>query len=369
MTSMERNPISGRWPSPGSDATLEIDLSAITANWRALDALGPAVTGAAVKADGYGLGAAEVARALHQEGCRRFFVATLSEAAALDAALAAREAVIHVLNGFAPADAPQHVPPGRLVPVLSTFEAAQLWSRSAPSAPVALQLETGMNRLGIDPGDWQALAALSTRLSVDLLMSHLACSDEPEHLLNLRQKERFDAALEMLRPAFPDARASLAATGGALLGPDFAYDLVRPGIGLYGGLPFANARAAVELSAPLIRVWSVREGEASGYGATWTARRDSVLATIPLGYADGIPRVLSGVGMAHVNGDPAPFAGRVSMDLIVLDVTECGIVATGDRAWLLDDTLTVDRMADAASTIGYEILTKLGYRAERRYKT
>lgn len=185
------------------------------------------------------------------------------------------------------------------------------------------------------------------------------------------QKTRFDALTAKLKPHAPVAKMSLSATGGARLGPDFAYDLARPGIGLYGGEPLA-IHPVVRLEAPILRVWSVAAGETSGYGAAWTAQRPSRLATIPLGYADGAPRSLGDVGRARIAGREAPFAGRVSMDLIVLDVTDLPQTPRpGDVAALLDETLTIDRMAGAAGTIGYEILTRLaaqlGSRAERRY--
>lgn len=325
-----------------------------------------------MKADGYGLGAAEVGRALAAAGCRTFFTATPSEASALRAAIGGGPTV-YILNGAA--EGLDEIAAAGADPVLNTLDevtAADAAGR-ARGAPLraALQIETGMNRLGADV---EAIAAAAQAglpgLEITLILSHLACSDTPEHPQNAAQKQRFDTALTRLRSLFPDARASLAATGGALLGADYAYDLVRPGVGLFGGSPFADARPVVRLEAPIMRVFEAAAGETSGYGGTWRAERPSVLATIPVGYADGLPRLLSGRGVARIGDDEAPYAGRVSMDLIVLDVTQVSPrPKVGERAALIDEVVTVDRIATAAETIGYEILTRLGPRYRRVYRT
>ncbi|MEL6316961.1 MAG: alanine racemase C-terminal domain-containing protein, partial [Pseudomonadota bacterium] len=239
----------------------------------------------------------------------------------------------------------------------------------------ALQVETGMNRLGCAPDALEAAApeiAAAGALDIRLIMSHLACADAPRHPQNAAQKAAFDAAAARLRPHFPAARLSLAATGGALLGPAFAYDLIRAGVGLYGGAPFAEARPVVRLEAPLIRAWDAPEGALSGYGATWRARGPRRLATLAVGYADGIPRALSNLGDAGLHGRAAPIVGRVSMDSLVIDATDAprpdGAPAqVGDVATLLDETRTVDALATTTGTIGYEVLTRLGGRFERRY--
>lgn len=343
---------------------LTIDLGAVVANWRALNARGPAEAAAVLKADAYGLGVDDVAPALAAAGARVFFVATAPEAAAIRPLLP-NEAALYVLNGASEGLATIREAGAR--PVLNTLEETRAAAAEGWSAPVALQIETGMNRLGAGPEDLPAMIEAARALDVALVMSHLACADSPEDPMNAAQRAAFDAALPRFRAAFPTAQASLSATGGALMGPSFAYDLVRPGVGLYGGLPFAEARACVRLEAPLVRVWDVPVGAASGYGGGWRATRPSRLATIPVGYADGIPRALSGRGTARVADHEAPFAGRVSMDLIVLDVTDAPGAAVGARAVLLDESLTVDRMATSAATIGYEILTALGRRYQRRY--
>lgn len=400
---------------PALRPRLTVDLAALAENWRRFDAMGRAETGAAVKADAYGVGVTEAGPALRRAGCRTFFVATASEAATLTKAIrkatqAARRAqqeaqsaggpkpggsgapakgrakqaglgpwpkkpAVYVLNGAI--EGLEEILAVGARPVLNTEAEARAADaegrrREAPIA-CAIQVETGMNRLGMQPSEQAWLLANQTRgLAPDLIMSHLACADAPEHPANDQQRASFRAAREELKLRFPSARASLAATGGALLGQDFAFDLIRPGVGLYGGAPFLDAASVVTLEAPLMRIWSVRAGETSGYGGVWRAERPSRLATVPLGYADGLPRALSNRGRARVGGVEVPVAGRISMDLTVLDITDVEEVSgrapsIGDFAVFLDDTLTVDRMAAQADTIGYEILTRLGSRAERRY--
>lgn len=353
-----------------TQGVLEIDLDAVAENWRRFADLGAAEAAATVKANAYGLGAERVVARLRREGARTFFVATLVEAMRLLPSAGA-DARFYVLDGF-PAAQRSEVDLRRVSPVLSAPEAVRDWLSAAradgdASRPIraALQVETGMNRLGLTADE--ARSALSEaadgRVEIDLVMSHLAAADEPNHPMNARQREAFDALLPVVRATAPSARISLSATGGALLGPEHGYDLVRVGVGLFGGMPFADARPAVALSAPLLRVWTVEPGDSSGYGASWTATRPTRLATAAIGYADGLPRALSGRGRARVGAAPAPFIGRVSMDLVTLDVTGAPSAAVGDRAEFLSfdksSGLTVDAMAEAANTIGYEVLTRL----------
>ncbi|MEL6282743.1 MAG: alanine racemase [Pseudomonadota bacterium] len=351
---------------------LTIDLNAIAENWRALDSLSAAhvTTGAAVKADGYGIGAAVAARTLSAAGCGTFFVATAPEAMEVRDALGS-DAEIYVLNGAI--EGLPEIVAADARPVLNARTdvemALEFAKQHETPLSCALQFETGMNRLGLSPAEAEWLAQTDvSALSVQILMSHFACADEAGHSLTREQITRFNELVPELRDRFPNAKLSLSATGGVLLGADAHFDLTRPGVGLYGADPFRDARPVIRLEAPILRVWDVKPGETSGYGATWTATRPSRLATLPLGYADGLPRSLSGRGEAKVGGRIVPLAGRVSMDLIVLDVTDVPDAAPGDMAVLLDDELTVDRMATSAGTIGYEILTSLGDRAIRRYK-
>lgn len=372
---------------------MDVDLDAIVRNWRGLAAKTSARVGAAVKANAYGLGVAQAAPALDRAGCRDYFVAVLSEAIELSDILSAAapgepldDRRIYVLNGFTPTAsgvaACDRAGP-RIAPVISSLTAwrawADVWHIQGSRPPVAaLQVETGMNRLGATAAEIQALEAGDLPENAALLvMSHLASADDPDSAQNAAQRTAFDAALAQLRPKFPSLAASLSATGGELLDPALHYDLVRAGIGLYGAAPFGDADPVVELSAPILRVWDVEPGAQVGYNATWTAQTPTRLATAAIGYADGLPRALSNVGRSHVQGVPAPIVGRVSMDLTVLDVSDPRITPrVGDRAIFLAHgsnaprELSVDAMASLADTIGYEILTRLGAapRVARRYR-
>ena len=234
---------------------------------------------------------------------------------------------------------------------------------SSAGRPCALQLDSGMNRLGLDAAELDAAADLLPRLAPVLAISHLACADAPDHPMNRRQAEAFAA----LAARLPGVRLSLAATGGILLGPDFHLGLTRPGVGLYGGLPFAAARPVVTLSLPVIQVRDLAPGEAVGYGAAWTAPRPARIATVDAGYADGLLRALGSGAVPLYAGETAcPLVGRVSMDLITVDVS--ALAEVPDHLEILNARQTVDDLAAAAGTIGYEILTSLGPRYERVYK-
>ena len=346
---------------------LTVDLDAIARNWRALDRLsGAAETAAAVKADAYGLGLEPVARALAGAGCRSFFVATVDEGVTLRAVLP--EAAVHVLNGVA-GEGAERARGARLIPCLNAPHQVADW-RAAGGGPCALQLDSGMGRLGVQPGDLAPLLEAEREVLADciLVMSHLACADAPEHPQNAAQRAAFEDAMLALRPALPGARFSLAATGGTLLGPPFHLDLVRCGIGLYGGMPFADADSVVTLTAPIIQIREVPEGSAVGYGASWVAERPSLIATLPLGYADGLHRALSNATHVVIDGRPAPLAGRVSMDLLTVDVTDFPDLDHTAEVEIVGPHRGIDALAADAGTIGYEMLTALGSRYARRYK-
>ncbi len=349
-----------------AQATLTIDLAAIRENWRRLAALaGPVETAAVVKADAYGLGASRVAPALMAEGARTFFVALFEEALALRATLGAAPA-IYCLGGVEAqevAAAAAH----DIRPALDSVDHVAL-VRGA-GLRCALQLDVGMNRLGLEPAELAGLLdgdGAIDDLGVTLVVGHLACADDPAHPANAAQREVFETMTA--HPRLSGIPRSLGATGGALLGPEWRYDMIRPGIGLYGGLPFREARRVVGLTVPVIQIREVARGETVGYGATWTARRRTRVATIGAGYADGLPRSLAGRGRAFHDGRALPFIGRVSMDLITLDATEAPDLRAGDTVELLGDAQGLDALADAAGTIGYEILTSLGTRYARRYE-
>ena len=364
---------------------LTIDLDAIAANWRALDALSaPAVeTAAVVKADAYGCGAAQVGRALARAGARTFFVALPDEGAALRQTLGP-DPTIYILGGYAPASPPHATqspsPAGGRVregvriepnhhlysthdlrPVLNSAAQAAAWFSGRPHAPSAIQLDTGMNRLGMEADEFASLGALPP--AVQLVMSHLACADEPGHPQNPAQLAEFTR----LTAALPGIPRSFAATAGILLAPDYHSHLTRPGIGLYGGWPFTAARPVVTLHLPIIQVRDLAPGETVGYGAAWRAERPSRIATLSGGYADGLIRAMGGGAMGYLGGRPLPFAGRASMDLITLDVTDCPAATPGAMIELLGPHQSVDDLAAAAGTIGHEILTSLGSRYRRRY--
>ncbi|WP_112323374.1 alanine racemase [Oceanibium sediminis] len=337
--------------------TLTIDLGAIAANWTALNRLGSVETGAVVKADAYGLGIAPVARALATAGARTFFVATLDEAVALRSVIG-QAPVIYVFSGYMPGAGPA-VKQAGLRPLLNSPEQVAAYRAAHPGAPCGLQLDSGMNRLGLEAED---LAALDlTGMELSLVMSHLACADAPEHPQNAAQRSAF----EQMTAGLPGIPRSLAATGGALLGPSYHFDMTRPGVGLFGGAPFTAARPVVQLEIPVIQTRTVRRGESVGYGAAWVAERDSRVATLAVGYADGLIRAMSG-GVSLFAGDRrCPAIGRISMDLLAADVTD--LPTAPDSLFLLNDLQGVDDLADAAGTIGYEILTSLGARYERVY--
>ncbi|MDO5647645.1 alanine racemase [Paracoccus sp. (in: a-proteobacteria)] len=335
---------------------LQIDLGAVVANWQALAAQAPHARAAAVvKANGYGLDATRVAPALYNAGARDFFVALASEGRALRPHLP-DDAQINVLSGHMLG---QEL--AGLVPVLNSPEQFFRDRAMRPGLPFAIQLDSGMNRLGMEPAEWAAIRAEVLAARPSFIMSHLACADEPDHPMNAAQLAAFRDMTDGV-----DVPRSLAATGGTLLGPDYHFDMIRPGVGLYGGMPFADATPVVRLSLPVIQVRDVAPGEIVGYSATWTAARPSRIATVAAGYADGILRSLSSSGAPmFANGTACPIVGRVSMDLITVDVTDLDHVP--DALDLICPEQPIDKVADFAGTIGYEILTSLGARYPRTY--
>ncbi len=343
-----------------STGTLSIDLDAIAANWRALDALSAdsVETAATIKADGYGLGVGPVGRALAQAGAKTFFIAVAEEGAAL------REAIgpgprIFVYGGHMAGDTDM-IGDLDLIPLLNSIEQMTRHVEALPGRRFGIQLDSGMNRLGMEPEEWAAVRDIALRLKPALIMSHLACADEPEHPMNAQQLTQFR---EMIEGA--GVPASLAATGGVLLGPDYHFDLVRPGVGLYGGLPFEAARPVAQLSIPIIQIRELEAGEPVGYGNSWIAEQPTRIATISAGYADGILRAVSNQAVLFAGDEPCPLVGRVSMDLITVDITHLGEVPKALE--LLGPQQSIDDLAEAAGTIGYEVLTSLGGRYARRY--
>ena len=355
---------------------LTIDLAAIAANWRALRArAAPAQCAAVIKADGYGCGIEQVAGALASAGCDTFFVANLAEARR--ARTAAADAAIYVLNGLLPGTAPAYTE-ANLRPVIGSDSEFDEWkafrATSGWRGGAALHVDTGMNRLGFAHED---AAALATRLGNDhgvaLLMSHFACSEE-DHPLNAIQVERFRS----VRALFPGVVGSLANSSGIFLGPDAHHDLVRPGVALYGANPTPGKPnpmlPVVTLEGRIVQRRDVEQGATVGYSATWTAKRPTRLAVVSVGYADGFLRAASASdgkpgAEAFVAGQRCPIAGRVSMDLIAIDVTDVpAIPQRGELVTLLGQDIGVDDLAARAGTIGYEVLTGLGRRYRRIYR-
>ncbi len=247
-----------------------------------------------------------------------------------------------------------------LTPMLNSPEQAARHRAALPEAPYGVQLDSGMNRLGMEAPDWAATRADLEAGPLTLVMSHLACADDPDHPMNAAQLAAFTAMTAGVR-----APRSFAATGGILLGPDYHFDLTRPGVGLYGGLPFVDAKPVVRLSLPVVQVRDVALGETVGYSATFTAERASKIATVSAGYADGLIRYMSNTAQLFAKEHVCRLAGRVSMDLLTVDVTDLAEVP--DHLDILGPQQSVDQLATAAGTIGYEILTSLGRRYARRY--
>lgn len=339
--------------------TLQIELDAVAANWRALDAMTGGETAAVVKADGYGLGAGRVAESLAQAGARHFFVAVAEEGVALRKALGDGPE-ISVFSGHMAGDTDM-LREARLVPMLNSPEQFTRHRDALPGHPYGVQLDSGMNRLGLEPAEWAGLRDEAEAGPITLVMSHLACSDDPAHPANARQLRVFAEMTEGV--AVP---RSLSATGGILLGPDYHFDFTRPGIGLYGGLPFAQARPVVRLSLPVIQVRALEPGETVGYGCTFVATAPTKIATVSAGYADGLIRAMSGKANLYAGDIPCQLAGRVSMDLLTVDVT--GLKDVPESLDILGPNQTVDDLASSAGTIGYEVLTSLGTRYARRYE-
>ena len=354
---------------------LTVDLHAVAANWRKMrDLAGPAACAAVVKADAYGLGAARVAPVLAAAGCTTFFVATVEEGIALRPLLPPGATLLALCG--APAGAEADLEAHRLIPVLNSLEQVAVWSAYArkrgTGLEAALHLDTGMTRLGLTAAETARLAAEPGRLEgvrTRLLLSHLACADEPDAPMNPRQRDTFAS----LSAALPPAPRSLAASSGTFLGPRYHFDLIRPGAALYGlnptpGRPNPMA-AAVRLEARILQVRDVDTPMTVGYGATHRVTGRGRVATAAIGYADGWFRSLGNRGHGVIGGSLVPVVGRISMDLTTFDVSHLpeAAVQPGGMVDLIGPGRDADAVAADAGTIGYEILTALSRRAVRRY--
>ena len=367
---------SGQHRTDGASGYLTIDLRALARNyeWLATE-VAPSRAAAVVKADAYGLGAGKVAARLYAHGCRHFFVAQFAEALELRPLLAS-DATLFVLNGLQPGDeglcARENI-----VPVINSLEQWHAWCGTASvlgrTLPAVLQFDTGMSRLGVPPEERQALAALvdaAGGVDVLFLMSHLASADDPESPQN---DDQF-ATMDQIASEFPGYPVCFANSGGVFLGKNYHRTLVRPGIALYGGAP-TSGRAnpmepVVSLDVAVVQTRIVPAGVRVGYSATHVTTGPTRLATIVAGYADGLPRTLSGRGAAYCDGVRLPIVGRVSMDSIIVDISALpeGRLRLGSLVEILGPHQSLDDLARDAGTISYEILTSLGHRYQREYR-
>ena len=335
---------------------LNLDSAALVANWRWLSDKAAAPAGAAVKADAYGLGAIEVAQRLAAAGCRDFFVATWAEAEALGTLPFGGE--LSILHGVREEDMAAALA-SRAKPVLNSPAMVARWKAAAPGRPCDVMIDTGINRLGLSAEE--ATSGLLEGLEIDLLLSHLACADEPGHAMNERQRTSFAEIAAQVRAR----RTSLANSAGACLGPAYGFDLIRPGLGLYGGIPHPEAQGhlaqVARIEAQILQVREVPAGGTVGYGATYTARAPTRIAILNLGYADGYLRAFAGQGFARAGSVACPLIGRVSMDLIAIDI---GSAHVGEGEWL-DIDYRLDEAARLTGLSQYELLTGLGSRYQR----
>lgn len=357
-------------------AVLEIDIGAVTRNWNLLTQTHAHHNCAAVvKANAYGLGAEEISAALADSGCTQFFVATLDEGIELRQTLTSQ--FIYVLNGV---QAGQEIDffDYNLIPILNSMEQFERWEAAAlhvEAASSVLHIDTGMNRLGISIDEAEKLAMEAERIEaaqIRFIMSHLACASEAGSTFNADQLSRFSH----IRRCFPALSASLSNSAGVFLGEEYHHELARPGCALYGINPFDDRPCPVEpvvsLTAPILQIRTTeKSNETVGYGATVSLEKGSKVATVGLGYADGLHRILSNKGLhAYVGGHAAPIIGRVSMDLITLDVTHLPeeVIEEGARAEIINDRQDVNKLAALSDTIGYEILTSISPRVKRNYQ-
>ena len=343
-----------------------VNLTSIRENYRSLKSFASgSTTAAVVKANAYGHGVDHVSKALLKEDCDTFFVAYLSEAIELRESVGPIPKIV-VFNGFQ-AEQLKVFDALNFIPVCNQMAEASALSVHKFTKPYALHFDTGMNRLGLSPTEIDALTTELPSHAPYLVMSHLACADKPDMSENLAQLEAFREIVK----TFPNSKASLSATGGIYLGSDYHFDMVRPGIGLYGGGPArpqtVDLKTAITVTAPVLKLFDVQAGSAIGYGATYAPKFDSKIATVALGYADGFLRSGSNYGFGILGGFPCPIVGRISMDLIMVDVTDVpNLPRVGDHIEFIGPKAGYEIQAEALGTISYELTTRLG---DRIYRT
>jgi len=341
-----------------SSAELYINLANICSNWNALNSLSNGSAGAVVKANAYGLGIKEVGISLAKAGARDFFVAIAKEGVELRQAIG-QGPKIYVFSGHMIGDTPL-IKNFDLIPLINSAEQLLFHIENSSKQMIGIQLDTGMNRLGMERAEYEAVKDIISELNPELIISHLACADDASHPMNEKQLNYFNEITNNI-----NCKKSLAATGGILLGKQYHFNMTRPGIGLYGGIPYTTSKNVVELKLPVVQIRTVLPGETVGYSNTWTARKITKVATLSAGYADGIFRCMSNKAILYYNEIPCSMIGRISMDLIGVDVSNCN--EDPDFLWLLNDKQSIDDLADDANSIGYEILTALGSRYNRIY--
>jgi alanine racemase len=339
-------------------ATATIDLNAIRQNWQKLRSMSSNDAAAVVKANAYGLGLAQVTKALYAEGARIFFVATVEEGAELRSILG-KKPDIYVFSGHMVGDT-ELIKNYNLIPLINSIEQLSRHSKLLREKKFGVQLDTGMNRLGMEPMEWESVKELALSLNPVLIMSHLACADDPNHKMNSEQLDIFLTLTNKI-----NINKSLAATGGILLGPEYHFDLTRPGIGIYGCSPMQDCLPVLKIDIPVIQIRNIESGETVGYGNTWTSPCKKKIATISAGYADGLFRAIGKKAKLYFEEISCPIVGRISMDLIGVDITSLKVDPV--RLELINSQQTVDNIAEGAETIGYEFLTSLGNRYSRNY--
>ncbi|MBY0462138.1 MAG: alanine racemase [Alphaproteobacteria bacterium] len=357
---------------------LTVHLDAIASNYRYLRGLvSPSICASVLKADSYGLGIEAIAPLLYNEGCRHFFVAYTNEAVALKSALSSveRNSHIYVLNGPYLKGWQSYYHHNQFIPVLNDLEAVQEWQsygkEIVEKMATVLHFDTGMKRLAIQFEDFsKLLQSKPDHLDIRLIMSHLSCADEKTNPANLEQLSEVNS----IKKQHPNLPISLASSGGIFLNPDYYFDMVRPGMALYGynSVPEdANKlMPCVELEAMILQIQDVKTNEYVGYNRTFQTKSPSKLATLAIGYADGVPwAICNQGGYVLIKDKKAPIVGRGSMDLISVDITDIPNVSVGDWANLLGNEITLDHWAKAAKSSNYELLLKLGKRLRKIYAT
>ena len=344
-----------------SSATLRINLTSISKNWERLKKLSNATvkTAAVVKANAYGLGVGPVATHLFKTGVRTFFVSTVDEAIELKKILNSK-VIIYFLNGYSNGDLAA-VNEYDIIPVLNSLEQIHIFKAQTTQKKAALQIDVGMNRLGLSGADILQSKSLLASLQINLILGHLSSADERNDPQNSKQYELF---LD-LSSRFKNIPKSLAATGGILLGERYHFNLTRPGIGIFGGKPLVAAENVVTVELPVLQVKEITKNQGVGYNHTFKTSTSKKIAIVASGYADGLFRNLSNIGALYANSIRCPILGRISMDLITVDVSALSDVPTTLSA--LSNSQTIDDLAALSSTIGYEVLTSLGSRYKRVY--